>query len=138
MAKKANKSAKKTKTKLQKDSTNPIAFSPTPHMILWVDTAVILMSDSPQRIADESGIDRTSYYKWIKLPGFYDWYVEAYRSKRSRLIPQLDAIAMKHAKKGSYQHLEVLMRKAGDMPESKAPTNAIQINFDSKKYIKDR
>ena len=51
-------------------------------------------------------------------------------------MPTLDKIGMKNAEKDFNYWKE--MRKASGEVEEKGPSTAIQINFDSKKYIKNR
>lgn len=115
-------------TELSKESTEIEVFKPTPHMIVWIDTAIQMIGESIESIATECGIDRSTYYSWKKDPKWIDWYTEEYKKRRSRLIPQLDEIAMKWARKGSFSHLELLTGKAGDLP-NKGPDTAIQVNI---------
>ncbi|PWT73646.1 MAG: hypothetical protein C5B59_12695 [Bacteroidetes bacterium] len=103
-------------------------FKPTPHMIAYLETASQMVGESITTICESCGIDHSTVSRWKQVPGWYDWYVAEYRKRRHRLIPELDEIAMKYAKRGSFQHLELLNGKAGDLPQ-KAPDTAVQVNF---------
>ena len=80
-------------------------FTPTPHMRVWLDTAIQMIGEPILAIAKEAGIDESTYYIWKKNPQWVDWYTEEYRKRRTRLIPLLDQIALKYAKQGSFSHL---------------------------------
>lgn len=103
-------------------------FRPTPAMKVYLDTAIQMVGEPVVKICEEAQIAEQTYYAWKKLPGWYDWYVEEYKKRRHRLIPMLDDIAVKYAKRGSYQHLELLNGKAGDLPQ-KSPETAVQVNL---------
>ena len=106
------------------NSTDKKEFKPTPTMRVWVDTAVALVSDSPKEISDESGLDRTNWYKWKNVEGFEDWYYAEYKRLRTRWIPKLDRIGMKKAEE-QYNYWEAMNKKAGeDVSQS---TNQVNI-----------
>lgn len=130
------------------DSTLAESFEPTPHQIVWVDTAVKLGTLSPVEISKECGVDRSNWgrNKWLGLEGFYDWFVTEWRRRRAHLIPELDAIGMKYSRRGSYKHWEGMNKKVGelaDVPEGGSQTN-IQVNLgkealeDAEEFIKWR
>lgn len=126
----SNKIAKKDEI----DSSLAEGFEPTPHQIVWVDTAVKLGTTSPTKIARESGIDASNWgrNKWLGQEGFYDWFVSEWRRKRYHLIPELDEIAIKYAKRGKYDFWEAMSGKAGEPVDSKEGTQInIQTNVSS-------
>ena len=75
-----------------KDAEKVNDFKPTPAMEKWLDTAIELRSDSPTEISQQSSLTKQAWYKWLKQPGFEDWYYENYKNKRKRWIPTLDNI----------------------------------------------
>lgn len=108
---------KKTLAELTKQSvisTEKPKFKPTPYMIVFLQTAVQYMPETVKETAELCGIDRTLWYDWIKKDGFMDWYLENYTKARRGIIPTLDSIGMKYAKKGSYPHWKDMNRKAGE------------------------
>ena len=102
-------------------------FKPTLGMEKWLDTAINLASDSPTEISSESGLSKTNWYEWLKLPDFEDWYYESYKNKRKRWLPSLDAMGMKHAKAGKYDFWKDMNKKAGEDLGQKQDNN-IQVN----------
>ena len=98
-------------------------FVPTLGMQKWLDTAIEMTTDSPTHIGSESGLSKTNWYEWLKVPGFEDWYYEAYRNKRKRWLPSLDAIGMKHAKAGKYDFWKDMNKKAGDILDDGVKTS---------------
>ncbi len=107
--------------------TNPAVFKPTLKMKEYVLTAVELGTNSPTKIEQNCEVSRRTWYDWVEIPGFEDWFYSEYARLRRRIIPKLDELTMKYAKKGSFQHLELMTRKVGDLPpEPKNQTN-IQI-----------
>jgi len=94
----------------------------------YLDTAVQLLTDSPSKVAAHCEVARRTWYDWVEIPGFEDWFYSEYARLRRRIIPKLDELTMKYAKKGSFQHLELMTRKVGDLPpEPKNQTN-VQVN----------
>lgn len=102
-------------------------FKPTPHMIVWLDTAIRIQSDSPTEIANacEVKLDRTNWYEWLKRPGFEDWYYEEYKRNRRRWIPTLDKIGMRNAQR-DFNYWEAMNKKVGDLDDK--PNVAVQVN----------
>lgn len=107
------------------NTTKSDVFSPTPHMIVWLDTAIRLVTDSPTDISNECGIDRTTWYQWVDKPGFEDWYFTEYKNKRKRWLPTLDAIGMKNATK-DYNYWKDMNKKVGELEDK--PNVAVQVN----------
>lgn len=108
-------------------STEIELFNPTPHMEKWLNTAIEIVSDSPKKIAEESGIDKSSWYKWLKdVPGFEQWYYASYKQKRQRWIPTLDRIGMKQAERGDYNFWKDMRRAAGEVDTDNS--TKVQIN----------
>lgn len=117
-----------TKEIATRKHTKTSDFEPSLKMKEYVLTAVELGTNSPTKIEQNGEVSRRTWYDWVKIPGFEDWFYSEYVRLRKRMIPELDAIAMKYAKKGSFQHLELMTRKVGDLPpEPKNQTN-VQVN----------
>lgn len=115
--------------KPSKDLTEQKEFIPTPAMVVWLDTAIELASDSPTEIANNCQVKRQTYYTWLKKDGFEDWYYREYKNKRRRWIPTLDKIGMKQAKRGDHNFWKDMNKKAGeDLDAKKAPQVAVQVN----------
>jgi hypothetical protein len=98
---------------LIKTSTENLKFRVTPAMRIWIDTAVDIISDSPSEISKNCGVRRETYYHWMKVEGFEQWYLEQYKARRSRWVPKLDRIGMDRAKK-SYDYWHDMNIKAGE------------------------
>ena len=101
-------------------------FKPTPHMIVWLDTAIELATDSPAKVSAVNQQRRENWYYWVKLDGFEDWFYEAYKKKRRRWLPKLDEIGMIKSK-DDFKYWEAMNKKAGDL-EEKQETN-VQVNI---------
>ena len=110
-----------------KDAEKVNNFKPTPAMEKWLDTAIELRSDSPTEISQQSSLTKQAWYKWLKQPGFEDWYYENYKNKRKRWLPTLDKIGLEQAKKGKYDFWKDLRRSAGEVEDEK-DTN-VQVNI---------
>ena len=113
-------------------------FMPTPGMIVWVDHAVEMIGEPITKIADTANITEQTFHRWKReVPGFWDWYVHEFTKKRSRLIPELNKIAMQHAKRGSFSHLELLTKQVGDYPDKPATQVNIAGNEMSIQFVGD-
>lgn len=113
---------------LQK-STNKHLFVPSAKQSQWLDAAVAMLTDSPAAVARECGVDRTSWYKWLReSEGFEDWFYEEYRNRRKRILPKLDEIGMKYAGKGDHRFWRDMNKKIGEILDD-APTSVQQINI---------
>lgn len=113
-------------------SAEVATFKPTDKMQEYLMTAIEMATDSPSKIEKNCGVTRDAWYYWLKeVPGFEDWFYSEYQRLRRKIIPKLDAITMKYAERGSYQHLELMTKKVGDLPQDKAPQVNIQQNFNN-------
>lgn len=110
------------------ESTAKEDFKPTPHMLHWLNTQVQTQSDVIDQIARDSGIDESSWYKWLKQEHFEDWYWGEYDRLTRRWKPTVDAIGLKFAKKGSPQHFEYLAKRVGNVNNEKAQVTSTQLN----------
>jgi hypothetical protein len=114
---------------LIKTSTENLKFRVTPAMRIWIDTAVNIISDSPSEISKNCGVRRETYYHWMKVEGFEQWYLEQYKARRSRWVYKLDRIGMDRAKK-SYDYWHDMNIKAGEQMYNESnsqPRQAISI-----------
>jgi len=104
-------------TKGIQKSTKEKVFKPSPKQQEYVLAAVEAMTDSPTKIAEKCGVSRSAWYKWLREdPDFIAWFYEEYRNMRKRIIPRLDAIALKHAKRGDFDFWKAMNQKVGDFP----------------------
>lgn len=109
-----------------KEQENKLSFIITPHMDRWISTAVSLMSDNVSEISKASGVSRVAWYKWLKYPGFQEWYLTQYKAKRYLWIPKLDRMGMDRAPK-SYDYWLAMNKKAGDLLEDTATKQPQQV-----------
>jgi hypothetical protein len=126
----------KVKSIIAKDAEIVQQFKPTPHMQIWLDTAIELQSDSPTEISAVAEQRRENWYDWLKVPGFEDWYYENYKKERRRWLPTLDRMGMEESGKGKYDFWKD-MRKAAGETEERPDTNINIINaiqLQQKKY----
>lgn len=106
-------------------------YKPTPHMLVWLDTQIKIASDVIDEISEKSGIDETTWYRWLKQPGFEDWYWTEYDKRVRRWKPTIDSLGLKFAKKGSPQHFEYLAKRVGNI-EDKSSTIAAELKDGNK------
>lgn len=118
-------------TKLN-NSTISKEFKPTPHMIVWIDTAVRLMTDNITEIETESKITAQSWHGWVKNPDFRVWFKEEWNKRISGEAWKLDVIGMKQARK-NHDYWQDMMRRTGNLVDAPQQTN-IQVN----NVIKDK
>lgn len=111
-------------TENKQDSTEVVKFEPSDSMVKWVDTAIQLVSDSPSEVAEGCGMDRGNWYKWMKIPGFEEWFYAEYKKKRQRWLPTLDRIGMQQAKR-DFEYWKAMNRKAGESLEESKNTTTI-------------
>lgn len=117
--------------------TKPEPFEPTPGMLLWIDTAIDIVSDSPSKISEACKMSRQTWYDWLKIPGFEDWYYEQYKNKRKRWLPTLDRIGMMRSER-DYNYWKDMNKKLGELEDKQGPSTLIQNNFNAGKYIKEK
>lgn len=113
--KKQNKVSTK---KSSKELTKQKEWRPTPAMIVWIDTAVRLMTDNITEIEQESKITAQSWYNWIKKDEFLAWYRAEWDKRLSSQSWKLDAIGMKQAKR-DHRYWESMQKRVGNLNEDK-------------------
>lgn len=135
---------KKTDTKqLLALPTDEEVFKPTPAMRIWVATSAQLVTDNISEISKECRLDRSSWYDWIKKPGFLKWYEEERKNLMTLVRTKLDNIGISMAKK-DFRYWEAMQKIAGrnlsnESGSPQTPSTPIQqFNFNSNKYIKER
>ena len=101
-------------------------FKPTSKMQKYLDTAIRILSDSPSEIASNCEVSRESWYYWKDIEGFEDWFYKTYKKERRKIVPQLDELGLKYAKKGSFAHWKAMNQKVGEL--LKYRENSININ----------
>ena len=118
------------------NATIPTDFKPSPHMIVWLNTAIQSESFVIDEIARISGIAESSYYRWVKLDGFNEWFTNEFNKKLKAQSWKLDIIGMKNAKK-DFKYWESMQKRVGNLLDQK--TQNLQINnlVDIDKYIED-
>lgn len=105
--------------------TNVAQFQPTPHMIVWLDTAIQLETDSITEIAEASNIARKTWYDWLDKKGFIEWFRATWDKKLSGQSWRLDAIGMKNAKR-DFKYWESMQKRVGNLIEQ--PKSLQQFN----------
>lgn len=107
-------------TKVANQSTDVVQFVPTPHMLVWLDTAIRTEAESPTEIAAacEPKVDRTNWYKWLELPGFIEWYRGEWDRRLRAHGPRLDVIGLKNARR-DHKFWESMQKRVGNLTEGK-------------------
>lgn len=108
---------------VQQNSTDKEIFKPTTNMEKWLDTAIQLSDLSPTKVSEVSGIDRTSWYHWIKDEQFIAWFRGEWDKRIRSYGPVLDMIGLKKAS-SDYKFWEAMQKRVGNLQES----SSIQIN----------
>lgn len=116
-------------TKLTDQNTTELTeqkkFEPTPHMRVWLDTAVQLMTDNITEIETASKVTAQAYYKWIKDDQFLIWFKEEWDRRIRGHSWKLDAIGMKQAKR-DHKYWESMQKRVGNLHEDKS--TKVQVN----------
>lgn len=117
-------------------------FKPSPKQEEYLVTAVELMTDSPTKISESCNVSRQSWYRWIERPGFEDWFYSEYKRLRKRILPQLDALGFKYAKRGDFKFWEAMNQKIGELKTEGElrQSQAVQVNVPDaiyQKYVGD-
>lgn len=72
-------------------------FVPSDNQLKWFNTAVAVASKSPTEIADELGMARETFYKWMKDPKFRAWWEEQWATYYQNMKHKLFEIGVKQA-----------------------------------------
>jgi len=116
---------------IQISTIEPKEFKPTKKMMKWMFTTFELGYDaSLTQIAEESGLSRDSWYKWLNNPGFVEWWDGQWQQLLRQNRWKLDAIGLKNAK-DKYSYWKDMMNRTGNtIPEAGTQTQVnTQINF---------
>ena len=117
----------KALTNLEQETTKVAKFKPTTKQIKWLETQIELGTDKKVKIAKLSGIARTTYYDWLKIPGFWDWYIMEYRKAREKWLPYLDKIGLKRAEK-DYNYWRDMREAAGEVVQKGQANVQVNVN----------
>lgn len=92
--------------------TNEQEFEPTPAMVIWVDTAVNILSTNISEISEQCKVSRQSWYEWQKSPEFISWYQTEWNKKLGKELWKLDVIGLKKAK-NDFKFWDAMQKKLG-------------------------
>ena len=124
-----------TKKELIESSKQDI-YKPTPHMIVFVETAVRLGTDSVAEIVRETGIDESNYYKWRKDPEFMRWMNE-YANQLIRGDGwKLNNIGMRKAKQ-DHRYWESMQKIVGNIKDGNQTNIGVGISVNIVDYKPD-
>ncbi len=101
-------------------------FSPTPHMIVWLDTALRLMSDTVTEIGSACNIAPKTWYEWLKNDDFRLWFKTNWDKRLAGESWKLDVIGLKQARK-DHKYWQDMQRRVGNLREDNR-TVAVQVN----------
>lgn len=146
-----SKETKELKTTEDKeDSVTTVEdFTPTPRMKLFVATAVECHETSFEKIAMKSSdIHPKSVYRWLRTPGFREWFAEEYTIQFRKQHWKLMSVGMKKALDGDIEFFKVMVESyekimgqavggIDNIPPLGAQPNLQQTNIylDGNKYI---
>lgn len=119
----------------QQDSTEEAEeFKPTKHMVKWLDEAMKLgHTASITEVAEKSGVDRTTWYSWVKNPLFVEWWDFQWKQHLKINRWKLDSIGMKKAQ-SDYAYWKDMMERVGNI-KPQASGLAQQFNVDKLEVV---
>lgn len=110
----------------KKDLTIQKEFTPTPAMIVWLDTALQLMTDNISEIERASKITAQSWYGWLKDDDFRLWFKTNWDKRLAGESWKLDVIGLRQARK-DHKYWQDMQRRVGNLREDNG-TVAVQVN----------
>ena len=110
------------------DITKKAEFQPSFKMKQYLQTAIQQMSDRPSVIQANCDVSRRSWYRWVEMPGFEDWFYSEYKKQRRKILPKLDSLGMKYARKGDFKFWEAMNKKIGELIDDKTAPINVQVN----------
>lgn len=108
------------------DVTAKKEFKPTPHMLVWLDAALQLMTDNISEIERACNITAKTWYEWQKNDDFRIWYRQNWDKRIASHSWKLDVIGMKKARQ-DHRYWEGMQKRVGNLNDEKGQTNT-QIN----------
>ena len=126
----------------QKSTDEAKPYEPTLTMIKWFETALELGHTATiSEIAEKSGVDRTTWYVWLKDPQFVEWWDGQWQQYLRVNRWKLDSMGMKQAER-NYDYWHTMMERTGNIQPERGPAVANQFNIalgdaDIKRIIED-
>lgn len=111
------------------DSTKQEEFKPTPHMLVWIDTAMKSGSDVIDEISNLSGVDESTYYGWIKKPEFVEWFNGEWERRLRSQAWKLDQYGMKNAKR-DFNYWKAMQNRVGRLEDKPSALQQFNIGND--------
>ena len=111
---------------LTNNLTNEVKFEPTPHMLVWLDTALRLETDSISEISQKCKITRQTWYEWLRNEAFIKWFRDEWDKRLSGHAWKLDAIGMKNARR-DYNYWKSMQERVGNLVDK--PSTLQQFNL---------
>jgi hypothetical protein len=127
---------KAEKKSLQNATEKPM-FKPSANQEKWLATAIQSEHDEVSKIAEECGIDRAQWYRWLKEPDFIEWFKAEWNKAIQGQAWKLDVWGMKQARR-DFNYWKEMQKRVGNITDEKAPSALIQQNFYEKAISDDR
>lgn len=107
--------------------TKSDVFQPTPHMKVWLDTAMQLESDSITDIAEACNISRKTWYDWINNPEFINWFNTTWNERLRGHAWKLDVIGMKQGKR-DFNYWKAMQQRVGNLQDKPQSLQQFNVN----------
>lgn len=104
-------------------------FHPTPHMLVWLDTAIQLESDNTSEISETCKISRTAWYDWLKDPEFVEWFNAEWDRRIKGHAWKLDVIGMKNSKR-DFNYWKAMQQRVGRLEDKPSALQQFNIGND--------
>jgi len=104
-------------------------FVPTGQMIRWFTKAVDMRFISVSKIADSLGLHRNTFYYWLKIPGFREWWLGMVASYFHTVYLQLIGIGLRKSEE-DYRYWHDLMEHVSsrvDFPDAPKQQSYVEI-----------
>lgn len=110
-------------------------------MLVWLNASMLLGTFDVSAISKNCKVSRQSWYAWLKMPGFSEWFYGQWHSNKNLLSMKLNMIGLEQAQQGKHNFWKDMQRIAGNLQDENNPlpvTTPVVVqnnNFTPKKYV---
>lgn len=98
---------------MAENTQNGNIFTPTENQMNFLEAYLSQeVRESIDSLCDKAGVDRGTYYKWLKKPDFNDWFYKQIEANKHRFAPRIidNVFTKAMSKEASTQDKELALK----------------------------
>ena len=90
-------------------------YEPSPCQVEYLKAAISIGTNKNKaEVARVAEVRRQNWWEWLKVPGFYEWFMVEFKRAMASMVYELDLIGLQMAEK-DFKYWEAMQQKYGGL-----------------------